>query len=282
MSSNSTRFKKYTLVSNEELERLRRRSDDHNIKSDAKISTLSQLQKDMKQLLSRSDIDAEEIMGIFQQLRYFFENIKASNDTTKFPIQPQQRVTAETPKNNEIEKADASIERKKQQTEAVLATAAPTPPPHLSLSSCSSTSHDTSFEKLPIETLDSATKFINSLNLPDRRIPKARLLIVKILKFKNYVSCSANGCLCINGKDIANSSFTDLFRELFVDKSTHNKTGMDKFLNILNKIHVSPDEISNSVYKKALEILNPIQKGNGFRSRYPPGKRLQILRVYPC
>lgn len=294
MAAYSTRFKKYTLVANEELDRLRRRNQD-NAKYDPKITTLTQLQQDMSDLLSRSDIPAEEKMGIYQQLRHFFENIKNTNESEKSTLAISKQY-APTPAPADPPAPPAPPVQP------------PSPPQYVAKQSTTDQSSfnlgaytDTEFKTPPTENsaektgklgsssssstakfnFDIVSKFIDGLSLPDRRIPKARNLFIKILNNGPSISWSSLGCLCLYGKEIEKSSFKDLFRELFIDKTSHNKIGLEKFINALCKIHVRPDEISNKLYKSSLESMKPFQAGKGNRDRVPPGKRIKILRVYP-
>lgn len=296
MASYSTKFKKYTLVANEELERLRHRNQD-NAKYDPKITTLTQLQQDMRDLLSRSDIAAEEKMGIFQQLRHFFENIKNTSEPDKStlpiskptvptpapsgpPPPPPPAPPAQPPSHPQYLAQQSTKDQSSFNLGAYPDTEFKTPSTDYSAET---------FEKLqPASSsstakfnFDIVSKFIDGLSLPDRRIPKARNLFIKILNNGATISWSSLGTLCLYGKEIEKSSFKDLFRELFIDKTSHNKIGLDKFINALCKIHVRPDEISNKLYKSSLETISPFQAGKGNRVILPPGKRIKILRVYP-
>lgn len=292
----SGRFKKYTMVANEELELLRRRHE-NQLQIDPKQSTLSHLQQDMKQLLNRSDIEAEQKMALYQQLRHFFENIKNPTGPIKTslpthtqnpPQQPpddeeDQQHVIQVPQQQQPENSVVDLESQVKPVEQQIPIvpqskenmkkflAELTWPP-----SASKLAH------VPAEPIESASKFIQSLKLPDNRNAKATLLIEKILKNKNYLSCNSNGRLCIIGKEVENTIFKDLFRELFISKASQNVTGMDKFILALCKIHVLPEEISNSTYKDALKLFSPVQTGKGVRYPNPPGKRLKILYVYPC
>lgn len=329
---NSDRFRKYTLVSNDELMRMRQQRELRQY--DPKISVLAQLDREMRDLLQRSDIGSDEKMAMFQNVRHYFENILKSNDVNLSSIAqpPPQAIIAarntsvqtqigsmkssgiqtdDSDQNTILEvKKELEIAKDVQEHPQTLPPLSPPPasrpPPPTSMTPqdprIPALIKDEELDKfvdaaearptpqalrISLENTNknavSASKFIDGLSLPDKRIPKARLLFETIQIRPDAISFDEKGTLKIKGETIVGSSFPDLFRDLFISKHDHNTIGMDKFLQALGRIGVVQKSISNKQHKDKLPGSNQIGLGKRRGKKIPtspPGKRIKLLRVY--
>lgn len=270
-----TSFEKFALVPKEEFDRLRQ----HDMRTyDPKLRALVCLDQEMTSVLNRTDISPEEKMTIYQQAQHRF---MALFKTLSYSLQNEGPAAGAAAAAADEEEAvnEPSAAPAAAAAAAAGAHGAPLAPRAQPLEPAAAADEEFVLASQLSPRPDagpSMHSFVKNLKLPPNREGKALSLLERIQKQPALVSFDSNNHLVLNNKPIQGSTFSDLFRELYIHSQSHNLRGQEEFMRALRTLQITPTEISNS---QLLSFLKPpTQTGKG-RSR-PPGSVSKILRLY--
>ena len=264
----TTAFRKFVIINPSELERLKeKRIRDY----DQNLTALARLETNIESVLADESISLEEKLKLYNLLSAKFENIhskcnKSNLQTSRAPTVPivqAQNINVEPtnqiplPEQEDIPQIPQLAQPEDGQIQQVAADK----------------------EVLP-QVFDVVNIDNMLITLPAQYQSKFNKLLDIVKQFPGEISRSINNEIVISGKVIPETSFTDLFRNLYIHSAAHCNIGQNKFLQALVKCNINPNFISNShIRTQYLKLLNQylnIQTGKG----PPPGKRPCILMLY--
>ena len=259
-----------SLVAQEELDRLKQKQ---LTSYQPELRSMVFLKDEMDTILNRADLPADEKVKLFQIAQNRFASLKST------VLQPSATtattVTAQLPTaTSQADEAEAEVGEEGEVEAAAL--------PPLGPSSSS------------IVSVAPYAKAIKEL--PTGFQKKAGQLMGFIDEHPAHFAANSKGEMTIQGRAIPHSNFTDLLRQLYIERKQH-PIGLNEFLTELSALNVPRTYLSN---KKVVKFINKgyyespksadvedqfgtptsTVKQTGSVLRKPPGKRRRILYLY--
>ena len=287
-------FKKLSLVSQEEMERLKQIDlRQYN----PKLRAMVLLDNEMSNILNSPSLGHEEKMRIFNRAQSRFFSLFKSADAS---------LNSEHNARNQYEPEDGELEDDEEDDQAGVqadlvqleepvslrrpaadeATALPKQPhqeaDEFQDASALSPSSIRAAASLP------AQGWKGAIQVHPNRQTKLLSLLDLIEKNPHVLTHDSDSQLVYHGAPVAGSKFKDLVEEMFQHKKSHSTKGLEKFLSALHELQLDSSFISNSDMKaRYLHQIHPkktrsIMGSSGEQSGFghPPGKRPNILRLY--
>lgn len=219
------------------------------------MSALARTEKDIEDLLSNDSVSNEEKLTTYMKLSEKFDKLRTIKNV--LPIAPAMA-------------AQPNAEPAPNQPKAVGAAAQDAPAAAAPL-------------MVPAANLDHRPlPSFKDCKIPAQFHNKFSLLKNIISTRPDLISVSDTGEVVLSGVPVAHSSFNELFRELYVSSSFHNKLGQNQLLQIFHDINVNPTYLSNKLVVNKYNRIHKLKPNplTQYASGPPAGKRPRTQIIY--
>ena len=239
---NECSFSKKVLIEQAELDRLQQRQiRDYS----PELQTMVRLQNQMRDIMARKKLTAEERINLISELQIRFDKLKKETGVLSGAMPPQAAPEAPPPPPGDVPNIlaakgigpDAALEKKEKEQDEV-----------------PEKGEDLSGEASALSPMMSR---IIRWNIPGLYHQKAHRLLKNIHKNPEILTRNENGEAVVYGESIPGSNFKFLFKSMVSNQQDLHQVGIDDFLRALRSLGIKKDDISGEPLKNKLSNVAP-------------------------